>query len=135
MKKSGSRPCPCQGGTLMRFVQPLILAQLEQGPDHGYSIVQKISHTRLWKNESPDAAGVYRVLREMEERGLVTAHLEQDCRAGLGKRVFSITEEGRNCRSSWLRTLRSYRRGVDEVISMLERPGPSSYETIKLRQE
>ena len=28
--------CACQGGTLMRFVQPIILSALSEAPDHGY---------------------------------------------------------------------------------------------------
>lgn len=120
MKSVPVKRCPCQGGTLMRFVQPIILSILERGPDHGYSILQRISQTRLWNGECPDTAGVYRALREMEGRGLVSSHVESESKAGLGKRVFQLTAEGEQCRQNWLKTLQNYRLGLDEVIAMLE---------------
>lgn len=71
--------CACQGGTLMRFVQPIILAALAQSPDHGYDLLRKLGQTALWRDAKPDATGVYRVLREMEARGTDLVHARQ-CR-------------------------------------------------------
>jgi len=119
MKTTAARRCPCQGGTLTRFLQPSILALLLQGPDHGYGLLQKLSQSRLWHEDAPDAAGLYRTLHDMEERGLITSRLTPESQAGLGKRVFSLTDEGRRCSVSWLRTLSDYRRGLDDVIALL----------------
>ena len=112
--------CACQGGSLMRFVQPILLTLLAEAPDHGYELVRKIGETRLWMETRPDAAGVYRVLRDMEARGLIESHLDADSKAGVGKRVFAITEEGRVCMMNWLATLIEYRAGIDDVIDRLE---------------
>ncbi len=49
--------CACQGGTLTRFIQPILLFSLAESPDHGYDLVQKIAKTDLWKDAPPDAAG------------------------------------------------------------------------------
>ena len=64
--------CACQGATLTRFIQPILLFCLAETPDHGYNLLQKIAKTELWKDTPPDAAGVYRVLRDMEKRGRTT---------------------------------------------------------------
>lgn len=112
--------CACQGGSLVRFVQPILLTLLNASPDHGYELVRKIGETRLWQDSRPDAAGVYRVLRDMESRGLIVSHLETDSKAGMGKRVFSITDAGRACAMNWLSTLLEYRAGIDDVIGRLE---------------
>lgn len=112
--------CACRGGSLMRFVQPLLLSILCESPDHGYELVQKIGTTRLWQEARPDAAGVYRVLRDMEARGLIVSHLDVDSKAGMGKRVFSITDAGRACMKNWLATLLEYRAGIGDVIDRLE---------------
>lgn len=114
--KNENAKCACQGGTLTRFVQPIILFSLAEAPDHGYELLQKISKTDLWNDAPPDAAGVYRVLRDMEKRGLVCSHLDPDSKAGMGKRVFEISEEGRACMGNWVDTLEQYRRGIDQVI-------------------
>ena len=114
--KNENAKCACQGGTLTRFVQPIILFSLAEAPDHGYELLQKISKTDLWNDAPPDAAGVYRVLRDMEKRGLVRSHLDPDSKAGMGKRVFEISEEGRACMNNWVDTLEKYRRGIDQII-------------------
>lgn len=113
--------CACQGGTLMRFVQPIILSLLSETPDHGYELVQKIGQTLLWHDTVPDSAGVYRVLRDMEKRGLVQSRLDADSIAGVGKRVFTITDAGRACMRNWLQTLGAYQQGISDVIERLER--------------
>ena len=86
--------CACQGGTLMRFVQPIILSALAQSPDHGYDLLRKLGQTALWRDAKPDATGVYRVL-------------------------IAITDAGRACMDSWIDTLTDYRQGIDEVIDLL----------------
>lgn len=124
--------CACQGGTLMRFVQPIILSALSEAPDHGYDLLRKLGETALWRDAKPDATGVYRVLRDMEARGLIVSHVDSASRAGMGKRVFQLTDEGRACMRNWIDTLTDYRCGIDEVIEMLtaacpdEAPAPSA---------
>ena len=127
--KNENAKCACQGGTLTRFVQPIILFSLADAPDHGYALLQKIAKTELWSDAPPDAAGVYRVLRDMETRGLVRSHLDPASKAGMGKRVFEITQDGRACMNNWVDTLEQYRRGIDQVIVHLRealnaRPSP-----------
>lgn len=119
MKRENPK-CACQGGTLTRFVQPIILFSLADAPDHGYDLLQKIAQTKLWQDSPPDAAGVYRVLRDMESRGLIRSHLDPDSKAAIGKRVFEITEAGRSCMQNWVETLEQYRQGIDEVIVHLQ---------------
>ena len=117
-----NQDCPCHGKTLTRFVQPIILSILSEAPCHGYVIMQKIARTKLWDQLMPDPAGIYRTLRDMEKRGLVTSRLDQEG-GGIGRRIFTITEEGLGCRRSWLSTLHQYQQGSSEVISMLEQEG------------
>ncbi len=111
--------CACQGATLTRFIQPILLFCLAETPDHGYNLLQKIAKTELWKDTPPDAAGVYRVLRDMEKRGLVSSYIDPDSKAAREKRVFRITEDGLACMRHWVDTLEAYRRGIDQVIDCL----------------
>lgn len=111
--------CACRGSNLTRFLQPIILYSLAESPDHGYNLLQKIAATELWHDSTPDATGVYRVLRDMEKRNLIRSHMDSDSKAATGKRVFEITDEGRRCMSNWIETLEDYRRGIDRVISRL----------------
>ena len=111
--------CPCQGSSLVGFIQPIILSLLGEGPCHGYVLMQNIGRTKLWKEKSPDAAGVYRALKDMESRGLIQSQAMTEGRAGPERRMFTITEEGRKCAASWEKTLRQYRRGITEIIGLL----------------
>ena len=47
--------CPCEGSSLVGFIQPIILSLLGEGPCHGYILMQNIGRTRLWKDNKPDA--------------------------------------------------------------------------------
>lgn len=114
--KNENPKCACQGGTLTRFVQPIILFTLADAPEHGYGLLQKIARTELWHDTPPDAAGVYRVLRDMESRGLIRSHMDTDSKAAMGKRVFEITPDGRDCMANWVETLETYRKGIDQVV-------------------
>ena len=118
MKSEAS--CPCEGSSLVGFIQPIILSLLGDGPCHGYILMQNIGRTRLWKGKAPDAAGVYRALKDMESRGLIQSQAMVEGRAGPERRMFTITDEGRKCAASWKKTLKQYRRGITEIIGLLD---------------
>ena len=118
MKEIGCN-CACQGATLTRFVQPIILYSLAQAPCHGYDLMTKISQSKLWGNDKPDKAGVYRALRDMEQRQLIISHMDENSKASIGKRVFEITDLGLSCMGNWVDTLENYSLGIAEVINNL----------------
>lgn len=115
------KKCACEGGNLTRFIQPLVLSMLAAGPDHGYSLVRRIGKTELWKNNDPDTTGVYRSLREMERKGLIVSRDVAESKAAAGKKVYEITDHGRECMRNWVGTLKEYRHGINEVIFFLQR--------------
>lgn len=119
MRAEGKK-CACEGGTLMRFIQPIVLSVLARQEDYGYSILQKVADTALWHGSAPDSAGLYRVLRDMEARGLLVSRIAAADGAGMMKRIFTLTGEGRHCLQNWHGTLTDYRADLDETIQMLE---------------
>lgn len=112
--------CACEGGTLVKFIQPTILSLLNEEPCHGYELLQRISGTGMWADTPPDPSGVYRVLRDMEKKGLVSSQIVRESGVGLGKKVYSLTEEGLKCRGNWLNTLEKYQKDLTEVIALLK---------------
>lgn len=118
--ESIKRVCACKGGTLTRFIQPVILTILCEGDDHGYSILSKLGQTYLWKNKRPDASGLYRTLKNMEQQKLITAQIDNVDNENIGKRVFSITPAGLDCMQHWKETLEDYQNGIDEIIIGIE---------------
>jgi DNA-binding PadR family transcriptional regulator len=69
-------------------VRDAILAILAKEPMHGYRIIQELDEQSggWWR---PSAGSVYPTLQQLEDEGLVTCSEEE------GKRVFSLTEAGR----------------------------------------
>jgi DNA-binding PadR family transcriptional regulator len=66
----------------------MVLALLEERPMHGYEVMQAMQKEACgWY--TPSAGSVYPVLQLLQDQGFVTSE-ERD-----GKRVYSITDEGR----------------------------------------
>jgi DNA-binding PadR family transcriptional regulator len=110
------KPCATLGKTLSRLSQPTILTVLAASdePLHGYVIVQKAAESPMFGGTKPDATGVYRTLKQMEENGLVTSHWETP-KAGPAKRTFTLTNEGRDSLRRWVDSLACYTATINEL--------------------
>jgi DNA-binding PadR family transcriptional regulator len=113
------KPCAALGKTLSRLSQPTILAILaaSEEPLHGYVIVQRAAHSPMFGGNKPDATGVYRTLRQMEEDGLVTSQWETP-QAGPAKRSFQLTVTGREALRRWIDSLACYTATINELREM-----------------
>jgi DNA-binding PadR family transcriptional regulator len=107
--------CPCDGETLDRFIQPAILVVLAGGPLHGYRLVDRISELPGFAGQKPDASGVYRLLKGMEQKGLVASSWDIS-KSGPAKKCYQITSAGGQCLHRWIRTLENYRRGISALL-------------------
>lgn len=119
-KTSGElRECSELGKSLSRLSQPTILTILAASdePLHGYLIVQQAAHFPMFGGNKPDAAGFYRTLKQMEEKGLIDAQWDTPD-SGQAKRMFTLTPEGRQCLRRWLDSLACYRASIDEFRAM-----------------
>ena len=65
------KKCACKGGNLDRFIQPIILLILAEEADTGYGVFKKMGEFSMFRESRPDATGVYRYLRIMEQRELL----------------------------------------------------------------
>ena len=66
----------------------VILRLLKEKPRHGYEIIKALEE-RMGGHYTPSAGTVYPTLQLLEDSGLATSELRE------GKRVYSITDEGR----------------------------------------
>lgn len=73
------------------LVRPWTLLLLGTGTNHGYDIRQAIIATGY---PDPGSGTIYRLLRDLEEGGLVVSHWEQPAK-GPERHVYHLTEEGR----------------------------------------
>jgi DNA-binding PadR family transcriptional regulator len=107
--------CPCSGKTLARLIQPAVMAVLANEPLHGYVIVQRLTGMSMFQEHGPDIAGVYRLLKSMEKKGLVTSSWELAA-SGPAKRCYALTPVGKTCLTRWIATLRAYRDAVSNLL-------------------
>ena len=110
--------CACSGKTLGRLLQPAVMGLLARQPLHGYVIVQRLASLAMLKGQSPDPAGIYRLLKSMEDDGLVKSAWDL-AESGPAKRRFELTASGRACLGRWVRTLERYEQAIDELLASI----------------
>ena len=110
------KECAELGKSLNRLSQPTILTLLAANdkPMHGYIIVQQAAHSPMFGGKKPDATGIYRALKRMEEAELVTSEWETP-EEGSAKRLFTLTDKGRHCLRRWIDALACYELTLVEL--------------------
>ena len=110
------KECAELGKSLNRLSQPTILTLLAANdkPMHGDILVQQAAHSPMFGGKKPDATGIYRALKRMEEAELVTSEWETP-EEGSAKRLFTLTDKGRHCLRRWIDALACYELTLEEL--------------------
>ena len=110
------KECAELGKSLNRLSQPTILTLLAANdkPMHGYILVQQAAHSPMFGGKKPDATGIYRALKRMEEAELVTSEWETP-EEGSAKRLFTLTDKGRHGLRRWIDALACYELTLEEL--------------------
>jgi poly-beta-hydroxybutyrate-responsive repressor len=87
-----------------RFAEPSLLLLLRDRPAHGYELLEQLGE--LVPGERVDMGNLYRVLRALEEDGLVSSEWDDDS-PGPAKRVYSLTGAGAQVLADWVAALRA----------------------------
>ena len=69
--------------------------------------------------ERPELGGLYRVLRALEEDGLVRSKWDAD-EPGPAKRMYELTPAGRELLRAWAKALKQTHQVVDAFLKRLE---------------
>jgi poly-beta-hydroxybutyrate-responsive repressor len=120
--------CPCSGKHLAKLLRPALLALLARSDSHGYALVQDLGEWGLFANHSPDSSGVYRSLRELEKEEMVLS-IWQAAENGPPRRIFTITDQGRECLEKWRSSLLSYQEQIEHLRAMIEKSTPGKPKT------
>jgi PadR family transcriptional regulator, regulatory protein PadR len=108
--------CRCRGGKLRGLIQPRLLLQLAQKPAHGYELLDMISRE---DEPNTDAGSLYRILRSMEEEGLVTSSWDTSG-GGAARRVYQMTDQGIDHLHAWIVHIRRTRKWLDAFLAEYE---------------
>jgi PadR family transcriptional regulator, regulatory protein PadR len=100
-----------------RFTEPALLLLLSERPTHGYELLERLPE--LTGGQPVEMGNLYRLLRGLEEEGLVTS--EWDATApGPAKRRYALTAEGKRLLHQWVDALRAAGDRIDAFIDRYE---------------
>ena len=108
-------------GPRRRFLEPRLLYLIREKPGHGYGLVER-ARALPFPGPAPDTAAIYRMLRDLERRGLVTSEWREGV-SGPRQRVYRITPEGMARLEEWLRALKERVALLNRFIAMCEGGG------------
>jgi PadR family transcriptional regulator len=96
-----------------RFAEPALLLLLRERPTHGYELLERLAE--LSPGERIDMGNLYRVLRALEEDGLVSSEWNADL-PGPAKRTYELTPAGVRVLDDWAAALSRSRDRIDAFL-------------------
>jgi PadR family transcriptional regulator PadR len=101
-----------------RFVEPALLLLLRERPMHGYELIEHLPDV-AGPETHVDVGNLYRVLRALEEEGIVTSQWSADL-PGPAKRTYELTEDGRRLLDRWAEALREAQGAISGFLERYE---------------
>jgi len=98
-------------------MEVVFLTLLLKEPSHGYKLIEQASHYGI----NPDilARGVgYKILRKLEMFGFVESYWDTR-ESGMPKRIYRITEAGKNYLITWLGEIKIAVENLSKLIKEL----------------
>ncbi len=106
------------GAVKMDLLIPALLAILKKQPNHGYSLMEKLSELGL-NISCCHPSILYRALRTMELQGLVISNWEVQV-TGPARRVYSITQTGEDFLNNWCFHAKENVKMIHKIINISE---------------
>jgi len=100
-----------------RFTEPALLLLLRERPAHGYDLLERLPE--LTGEQRVEMGNLYRLLRALEEEGLVSSEWDDDS-PGPAKRRYAITPEGVQLLDQWVEALRSSQQRTERFLARYE---------------
>ena len=111
--KGKEREFHCRGERLPSFNQPRLLLALAKKHAHGYELIERLGSEG---NNAPDPGNFYRMLRILEEDGLVSSTWDTE-NTGPARRVYQLTDQGLEYLHAWAVSLQQIHHFLDRFLS------------------
>jgi len=102
---------------LERFAEPAALLLLRERPLHGYELLERLPELGL--EGRIDIGNLYRLLRALEEEGLVSSEWSDEL-PGPAKRTYELTADGRQVLDTWAEALQRARGTIATFLDRYE---------------
>lgn len=93
---------------------PAILLHLKKIQTHGYDLIHEVAKFGI---ESVDKGYFYRTLRQLEKDNIVTSTWDTSS-SGPAKRIYALTETGKNHLKLWAETLDNHQKMVHQFLDL-----------------
>ena len=97
-----------------------LLLLLRERKAHGYDLLERLPE--VTGEERVDVGNLYRVLRALEEQGLVSSEWDESL-PGPAKRTYELTEAGGDALDRWAASLAETRTRIDRFLQRHEERG------------
>jgi len=114
--KSGSGECHCKVERVPNFTLPRLLLELAKKTSHGYELIERLGQEG---NATPDPGNFYRMMRSLEEDGLVCSTWDTQ-NSGPARRVYELTEQGQEFLHAWAATIHQTHQSLGRFLSDYE---------------
>lgn len=106
-----------------RYIQPTLLMSLLDGASYGYELLQRLPEYGFLGEDVPPGM-IYRHLRQMEDEELLVSRWEVEG-SGPAKRVYELTETGREVLQAWIRHMEKKARLMMNFVELYRARGAS----------
>lgn len=109
-------------GGARRYLEPSLLLLLKDKPAHGYELMERVGEIFPRASALPDVSTLYRVLARLEADGAVSSRWEDG--EGAGRKVYSLTEQGREVLAAWVATFRDEHQRLGRFLEKYQGRAP-----------
>lgn len=117
-KTKSPTPCTCYNERQSRWVEPSVLYLLWYKARHGYELMADLPNLGFIKGAA-DPGSVYRMLRHLEENGLVKSEWDTTG-SGPAKRLYTITSMGREHLMHWRDALAQRKKALAMFLKKIQ---------------
>jgi PadR family transcriptional regulator, regulatory protein PadR len=107
----------CKVERIPNYAQPRLLLELAKKSAHGYELIERLSQDG---NAAPDPGNFYRMLRSLEEEGLVNSTWDTP-NSGPARRVYHLTDQGLEFLHVWVVTINQTHLSLNRFLSDYEK--------------
>lgn len=119
MQNKGSPCCEIKYQKMERFLEICLLLLLFEKEGYGYGLIEQLGQFGF-KAEELNIGSLYRSLRKLEEQNLVSS-LWEDASTGPKRRVYTITERGKEELHNWIPILKQRKTRIEHLIDMYDK--------------
>ncbi|MDY0290018.1 MAG: PadR family transcriptional regulator [Sphaerochaeta sp.] len=119
MQNNGSPCCEIKYQKMERFLEICLLLLLFEKEGYGYGLIEQLEQFGF-KAEELNIGSLYRSLRKLEEQTLVSS-LWEEASTGPKRRVYTITERGKEELHNWIPILKQRKTRIEHLIETYDK--------------